>query len=39
MKHNEKDIWLLNNGNSEGENETCEILKATLKKEYGINPT
>ena len=39
MKHNEKDIWLLNNGNSEGENETCEILKATLKKEYWINPT
>lgn len=39
IKHNEKDIWLLNNGNSEWENETCEILKATLKKEYWINPT
>lgn len=39
VKHNEKDIWLLNNGNAEWETEMCEMLKATLKKEYSINKT
>lgn len=36
---NEDEVWLLNNGNGEGENELCEVLKANLKKQYGINPT